>query len=835
MDDPLLASSQPPAAMMIVLALLLSLYNPAGAELGLWFMRSPEPIVAPVGDDVVFECSLNVPAESVRWRHNGAYLAHDHPPPPRLSSTSRLLVKFNDEKQEGDYQCVAWFGASALASTPARLTLAELQPFLYQPHKQYFVTEGNNVAINCPPPVSKPPAIIQYLHNNHIMSESTTILPTTGSLLLSNVSQRDAGVYTCSATNYITGQIIDSSLKVTVTVEPPGEPASPRFLYIPQAKYIVQTGQNVSVECSGVGTPPPNVTWRRVNGALPKERADLTVGALRLTDIQPSDQGQYVCELSNGVPPKVAHLVTIEVQVAPVVTKGPQNAVFEENNDTELNCEAIGYPAPNITWLLNGESVDNDSHITPLGGRLIIKRIQKKHAGIYQCFATNAVGTTYGSAMIQVSPIQVTQVGSDYLPDVDDPDLEGGSSGRNHKKDHPRKNKGRRKEKKHKGNLMVPPTRPNITRLSDKSVMVRWCVPPNPGLPIQFFKVQYQDLDASGKSSRWMTSNEDIQPHIRSYEVDGLSTDHHYRFRIAAVYSNNDNKLGRNSAKFHLQRGLPSNKNPLYPPALTHTEAVTPTSIRIHWEYLNSVLVPVDGFYVYYRATTSAGDYIKATVEGQNARTYVITHLQPDTAYDIKVQSFTVGAASEFSSVVVQKTQREPNATIAPNPEVIGVSSLGATDKSSHGQLYLVLGAVFTGLTLLLSLAGAICICYRRSVAHGDHESTESCDKSGCGVEPGLTIQQLEPVTMNGFTHNGKVNGRLSNGYLPRSMNITNNPLAESEQDKNVMELTYMTSQNNNCSSEGRSDMDDELDIEHSKRRNSWRSTRVPRTGENYV
>lgn len=74
-------------------------------------------------------------------------------------------------------------------------------------------------------------------------------------------------------------------------------------------------------------------------------------------------------------------------------------------------------------------------------------------------------------------------------------------------------------------------------------------------------------------------------------------------------------------------------------------------------QYLNSVLVPVDGFYVYYRATTSAGDYIKATVEGQNARTYVITHLQPDTAYDIKVQSFTVGAASEFSSVVVQKTQ----------------------------------------------------------------------------------------------------------------------------------------------------------------------------------
>jgi hypothetical protein len=74
------------------------------AELGLWFVRSPEPIVVPLGDDVVFECSLNIPAERVRWRHNGNYLSHEHPPPARPSSTSRLLVKFTDEKQEGDYQ-----------------------------------------------------------------------------------------------------------------------------------------------------------------------------------------------------------------------------------------------------------------------------------------------------------------------------------------------------------------------------------------------------------------------------------------------------------------------------------------------------------------------------------------------------------------------------------------------------------------------------------------------------------------------------------------------------------------------------------------------------------
>lgn len=82
---------------------------------------------------------------------------------------------------------------------------------------------------------------------------------------------------------------------------------------------------------------------------------------------------------------------------------------------------------------------------------------------------------------------------------------------------------------------MIPPTRPNVTRLSDSSVMVRWSVPLNQGLPIQFFKVQYLEMRAenggggSRRSGRWMTNNDDIPPHVRSYAIDGLETDHIYR------------------------------------------------------------------------------------------------------------------------------------------------------------------------------------------------------------------------------------------------------------------------------------------------------------------
>ncbi|XP_014290783.1 interference hedgehog [Halyomorpha halys] len=781
-------------SLLFLLASSLSLAQ-TGADLGLWFVRWPEPITAPVGDDVVFECSVNVPAESVRWRQGDHWLQQDRPPPPRPTSTSRLLVKFEDEKQEGDYQCVAWFGASALASTPARLTLAELQPFLYQPQKEVRVTPGNTVAIACPPPVSKPPAVIQYLQDGTIMPESSNTLATTGTLILPNVTAKDSGVYTCTATNYITGMVINSPMKVILKVEKSNESGSPRFLYQPQTKYTVQAGQNISLECCGIGNPVPVVSWRRVNSDLPIGRSEQIPGGLRIASVQLADQGQYVCELKNGVPPMIAQLITLDVQVPPMVSKGPSNAVVEEDSDTELTCEATGSPTPNITWFLNGESVLNDSHITPQGGNLIIKKIQKKHAGIYQCFATNAAGVTFGAAMIQVSPTQVTAGDPPpYLPEIDSNEQSESSTtpgpGRGRKKDHTRKSKDRRREKKHRNNVMIPPTRPNITRLSNKSVMVRWSVPPNPGLPIQFFKVQYQDLDSSGKHGQWMTSNEDIQPHINSYEVDGLITGHHYRFRIAAVYSNNDNKLGRTSSKFHLNRGPSNDETPFFPPNLTYAESLSPTSIRIHWEYLNSVLAPVDGFYVYYRATTSAGDYIKATAEGQNTRSYLLSHLAPDTHYDIKMQSFTVRAASDFSVIISAKTLKEINATTAP--EVVEASGLG--DKSSHGQLYLVLGAVISGLALICTLAGGICICYRRSAAQQDHGG-DGCDKSG--VEGGLTIQQLEPVALNGFSHGRAV----TNGFIPCSINITNNPLADSHQDKNAMELSCMRRHNNNCPS----------------------------------
>lgn len=205
---------------------------------------------------------------------------------------------------------------------------------------------------------------------------------------------------------------------------------------------------------------------------------------------------------------------------------------------------------------------------------------------------------------------------------------------------------------------MIPPTKPNVTRLADDKVMVRWSVSPKLSLPILFFKLQYRMLgdinNTTSRAIRWQTANEDIQPDVNMYEVDGLKPDHFYRFRIAAVYSNNDHRLSNVSARFLLQRG--TNLSHLVAPNLTRVEPISETAVVLHWLFPASPANPVDGFYAYYRPASTAGEYFKATVDGMSKREYRIENLEPGTAYEFKLQSFTKVAASDFIAIVNGRT-----------------------------------------------------------------------------------------------------------------------------------------------------------------------------------
>ncbi|XP_012260324.2 interference hedgehog-like isoform X2 [Athalia rosae] len=731
---------------------ILCLVKYSVSDLGMIsFSRHPEPLAAPLGDEAYFECSLNLPAEKFAWRHRPLDSEHWGPLIPITNTggksdgkTSRHVVYFDDKSKAGDYQCVAYYGTSGLASDPARLSLATLEDFAYEKDPQdLHVSVGNTVPITCPVPYSAPQPIVQFYKNNVLIDN---FLVTGGkTMVLENVSVSDSGQYHCVATNYITAESYKSKQKTILSVFDGDKVQLPYFVKQPQPEYKVLPGQNVTLECFGAGNPVPRVTWSRIGSHLPNAKVRITPAGLTIHNVQPSDRGQYHCSWHNKYDTK-QYKILLHVVERPRVTKQLKVPTVSEGGEIELSCSVSGEPEPTVEWLINGEFLPKDHR---RGSRFLsISPVEKKHAGIVQCLASNEYGSDSEYGLLRVTPKQhlsgTTESRSDYNTH---------GTGLNHR-EHTRIGGRRRpKEGKRKGNaVLVPPNQPNVTRLSDVSVMVRWSVPENKGLPIQFFKVQYRELGQkmNGKQGKWMTATMVIPNHVCSFEVTDLQPNHTYKFRIAAVYSNNDNKLSRNSVKFLLNHTSDVEVNKMPIPLLINTEALSPNEVLLVW-HIEDKSAKIDGFYVYHRATTSAGDYIKTTVEGKSATSIVISHLEPDTAYEFKVQSFATDAASEFSRIFKQKTKKV--VTESPVQQVVAENKFKPPEIHHAGSLYAIIcGAV--GGVALLGVFAVIVVVYKRSKRKQNRESPQRQDKT-------------------------VVNGRVVNGGIADSkINITPNPLA---------------------------------------------------------
>lgn len=151
------------------------------------------------------------------------------------------------------------------------------------------------------------------------------------------------------------------------------------------------------------------------------------------------------------------------------------------------------------------------------------------------------------------------------------------------------------------------------------------------------------------------------------------------------MYSNNDNKVGDKSQKFILRKDA-SMRRPVYVPVITNAVAYNDTAILLSWKVIipkpccylksgvsnNYTLIfmytylslqnmrtesnELEGYFIYYRESTSAGSYSKVTVPGKDEDSYYICHLTSGIMYDIKIQSFNQAGVSNFSAIVSAKT-----------------------------------------------------------------------------------------------------------------------------------------------------------------------------------
>lgn len=156
-----------------------------------------------------------------------------------------------------------------------------------------------------------------------------------------------------------------------------------------------------------------------------------------------------------------------------------------------------------------------------------------------------------------------------------------------------------------------------------------------------------------------------------------------YKFRVVAVNVIGSSPPSAPSKAYTVVVGR-TPERPVDGPYITYNEAINETSIILKWtvgdwnklrtlpvlsmvmrprlapfrQYAPVNNTPIYGFYIYYRPTDSDNDsdYKKDVVEGDRYW-HSITNLQPETAYDIKMQSFNEKGESEFGNVVILETK----------------------------------------------------------------------------------------------------------------------------------------------------------------------------------
>ncbi|XP_006900926.1 PREDICTED: cell adhesion molecule-related/down-regulated by oncogenes-like [Elephantulus edwardii] len=319
------------------------------------------------------------------------------------------------------------------------------------------------------------------------------------------------------------------------------------------------------------------------------------------------------------------------------------------------------------------------------------------------------------------------------------------------------------------------PDRPTISTASETSVYVTWIPRANGGSPITAFKVEYKRM----RNSDWLIAAEDIPPSKLSVEVRSLEPGSTYKFRVIAINHYGESFQSLASRPYQVTgRSNRFSNRPITGPHIAYTEAVSDTEIMLKWTYIpaSNNNTPIQGFYIYYRPTDSDNDsdYKRDIVEGLK-QWHMIGHLQPETSYDIKMQCFNEGGASEFSNVMICETKVKhiPGASeypikdlsTPPNFSGSGGNFGPATSTTrSSDMLYLIVGCVLGVMVLILMVFIAMCLWKN----HQQNTIQKYDPPSYLYQRADINGQIMEYTTLPGTTRiNGNVHGSfMRNGSL---------------------------------------------------------------------
>ena len=153
--------------------------------------------------------------------------------------------------------------------------------------------------------------------------------------------------------------------------------------------------------------------WLRDCDTVEYEEGDkytlLANKSLLIRELELGDQAKYTCRVTNPLEETESHLQLIVSGMGPEIMNTFSKTTVYEGGDLHLECIARGSPQPGLQWLVREKPVLTKylADITAAKSEFIEKRVRilgasRSHEGLYQCVASNTIGTVVKNAQVEV-------------------------------------------------------------------------------------------------------------------------------------------------------------------------------------------------------------------------------------------------------------------------------------------------------------------------------------------------------------------------------------------------------------------------------------------------